>query len=89
MPCRRRAARYGRAKPIAYQADPDLQAMVDSGRGDVPLIELHFRCSNCGSRLTDFVVTSGITRSRGDLSPKRDYAVTRKPPRRTEAERYR
>ena len=30
-----------------------LQALMDSGRGDVPLIKLRFRCSNCGNRLTD------------------------------------
>src|SRR5271165_2715699 len=29
-----------------------------SGRGDVPLIELRFRCSQCGTDRTDFVVTS-------------------------------
>ena len=28
------------------------------GRGDVPLTRLRFRCSNCGSDRTDFVVTS-------------------------------
>jgi hypothetical protein len=36
----------------------DLEALVAGGRGDVPLIELRWRCSNCRSRLTDFVVTS-------------------------------
>ena len=29
-----------------------------AGRGDVPLTHLRFRCSNCGSDRTDFVVTS-------------------------------
>ena len=29
-----------------------------SGRGDVPLTELRFRCSQCGTDRTDFVVTS-------------------------------
>ena len=38
--------------------DADLQALIDAGRGDVPLIHLRFRCSNCGSGLTDFVVTA-------------------------------
>jgi hypothetical protein len=55
-------ARYGRVlvwcKACRRQADADLQAIVDAGRGDVPLVELRFRCANCGSRLTDFVVTS-------------------------------
>jgi hypothetical protein len=36
----------------------DLAALVAGGRGDVPLIELHWRCSNCRSRFVDFVVTS-------------------------------
>jgi hypothetical protein len=41
-----------------HQRDADLQGLIDAGRGDVPLIHLKFRCSNCGSRLTDFVCTS-------------------------------
>jgi hypothetical protein len=41
-----------------HQADADLHRLVDSGRGDVPLTRLKFRCSNCGSDRTDFVVTS-------------------------------
>ena len=41
-----------------HQADMDLHALVGSGRGDVPLMHLWFRCSNCGSDRTDFVVTS-------------------------------
>ena len=35
----------------------DLQKLVDTGRGDSPLIHLKYRCK-CGSRLTDWVVTS-------------------------------
>jgi hypothetical protein len=41
-----------------HQADADLYTLVESGRGDVPLTELRFRCSNCGTYRTDFVVTS-------------------------------
>ena len=41
-----------------HQAAADLHRLVESGRGDVPLIHLRFRCSNCGSDRTDFVVTS-------------------------------
>jgi hypothetical protein len=48
-----------------HQREVDLQALVDAGRGDVPLIKLRFRCSNCGSRLTDFVVTTKNTGPRG------------------------
>ena len=55
-------ARYVRVlvwcKACRHQRDADLQGLVDAGRGDVPLVELRFRCSNCGSGLTDFVVTS-------------------------------
>ena len=48
--------RYARVlvwcKACRRQREADLQALVDAGRGDVPLIRLRFRCSNCGSRLT-------------------------------------
>jgi hypothetical protein len=36
----------------------DLEALVADGRGDMPLIELRWRCSNCRSQRVDFVVTS-------------------------------
>ena len=36
----------------------DLQAIVDAGQGDKPIKDMKFRCSRCGSRRTDFVVTS-------------------------------
>jgi hypothetical protein len=45
-------------KACRHAKDADLVALVDAGRGDVPLIHLRFRCSNCGSVLTDSVVTS-------------------------------
>jgi transposase-like protein len=41
-----------------HQADADLGAIVAAGRGDMPLSELRFRCSQCGTDRTDFVVTS-------------------------------
>jgi hypothetical protein len=41
-----------------HQADADLRALVLRGQGDVPLTELRFRCSQCGTARTDFVVTS-------------------------------
>jgi hypothetical protein len=41
-----------------HHADADLYALVESGRGDEPLTELRFRCSQCGTDRTDFVVTS-------------------------------
>jgi hypothetical protein len=45
-------------KSCRHQADADLQALVNAGRGDVPLTELRFLCSQCGTHRTDFVVTS-------------------------------
>jgi hypothetical protein len=44
-------------KACRHEADADLQALVDAGRGDVPLSQLRFR-ANCGSRLADFMVTA-------------------------------
>jgi hypothetical protein len=41
-----------------HQAPADLQKLVDTHYGDVPLTELRFRCSRCGTDRTDFVVTS-------------------------------
>jgi hypothetical protein len=41
-----------------HQADADLYAIVLRGHGDMPLAELQFRCSQCGTDRTDFVVTS-------------------------------
>ena len=43
-------------KACHHAADADLQALIDSGHGDVPLIKLRFRCAKCGSRRTDAVV---------------------------------
>jgi hypothetical protein len=48
----------GREGGCQHQAEANLQALIDAGRGDVPLIHLRFRCSICGSDRTDFVVTS-------------------------------
>jgi hypothetical protein len=45
-------------KACHHQAPADLQALVDAGRGDVPLKDLRFCCTRCGSRLTDSVVTA-------------------------------
>jgi hypothetical protein len=39
-------------KACRHQADADLQRLVDTGRGDVPLIHLKCCCSNCCSQLT-------------------------------------
>ena len=47
---------------LVCQAEADLQALVDAGKGDVPLKDLRFRCSRCRSDLTDCVVTAKETR---------------------------
>jgi hypothetical protein len=36
----------------------DLQAIIEAGQGDKPVKDLKFRCTQCGSRRTDFVVMS-------------------------------
>jgi hypothetical protein len=41
-----------------HQADADLLRLVDTWLGNMPLTELRFRCSQCGTDRTDFVVTS-------------------------------
>jgi len=62
LPTPRTALRTGYVRVLVFcnschhQADADLHALVKSGQGDVPLKDLQFRCANCGSRLTDWVV---------------------------------
>ena len=46
-------------KACRHQANADLDALISAGHGDVPLRELRFRCTNCRSRLIDFVATGG------------------------------
>jgi transposase-like protein len=64
LPTARTTLRTGYVRMLVFcnscrhQADADLQALVDAGRGDVPLNEQRFRCSNCGTDRTDFVMTS-------------------------------
>jgi hypothetical protein len=45
-------------KACHHQGPADLQAIIDAGKGDVPLKDLKFRCAKCGSRLTDKVMMS-------------------------------
>jgi hypothetical protein len=64
LPTARTTLRTGYVRVLVFcnscrhRADADLPAIVESGRGDVPLTELRFRCSQCGTDRTDFVVTS-------------------------------
>jgi hypothetical protein len=48
-------------KACRHRADADLEALISAGRGYTPLRALRFRCSDCRSRLTDFVVTGKDT----------------------------
>jgi hypothetical protein len=38
--------------------DADLEALISAGHGDVPLVQLRFRCSECHSARIDAVVMS-------------------------------
>jgi hypothetical protein len=64
LPTARTTLRTGYVRVLVFcnscrhQADADLRAIVEAGRSDVPLTELRFRCSQCGTDRTDFVVTS-------------------------------
>ena len=46
-----------RCRSCQHAADADLQKLIDQGRGDVPVVKLRFRCTKCGSRRTDVLVT--------------------------------
>ena len=43
-------------KACRHAKDADLAALIATGRGDVPLVEMKWRGGNCGSRLTEFIV---------------------------------
>jgi hypothetical protein len=48
--------RHVRADTTHHTAD--LEVLISAGRGDVPLVQLRFRCSCCGSARIDLVVMS-------------------------------
>jgi hypothetical protein len=52
-------------KACRFQRELSFKTLVDEGKGDIPIINLRFRCTNCGSRLTDCVVSGS------HLTPKR------------------
>jgi Zn finger protein HypA/HybF involved in hydrogenase expression len=64
-------------KSCRRQRDADLQALVDAGRGDVPLVEMRFRCSNCGSRITVRRSASAGRRSVSAVSARRSVTSAR------------
>jgi ribosomal protein L44E len=43
-------------KACHHRASADFQAIIDAGQGDRPLKDLKFRCTKCGSRMTDAVM---------------------------------
>jgi len=62
-------------KGCHQQKVADLEALIEAGKGDTPLINLRWRCSRCGStRLTDWVCTS---RDAIAVKPWRSEAATR------------
>ena len=44
-----------------HQRDADLKALIASGRGAVPLVQLRWQCARCGHRKIDMVVTGKET----------------------------
>jgi hypothetical protein len=56
------AARYVRVvltcRSCFHQRDADLAALIDAGRGDMPLVDLRWRCARCGHRRIDMICTS-------------------------------
>jgi hypothetical protein len=44
-------------KACRHSLDADLDALIGSGKGDVPLVQLKWQCARCRSGLTDFVVS--------------------------------
>jgi hypothetical protein len=43
-------------KSCRHAKDADLPVLIAAGRGDVPLVQMRWRCGNWGSRLTEFIV---------------------------------
>ena len=48
-----------------FQRELSFRSLVNDGRGDTPIINLRFRCTNCGSHMADAAVSGG------HLLPKR------------------
>jgi hypothetical protein len=66
------AARYVHlllvCRACSHQSHADLQRLIDEGRGDVPLVQLRFRCSQCGHGKVDALVMP----SEDVLTPRAD-----------------
>jgi hypothetical protein len=78
-------ARYVRVslncRSCLHQADADLEALIDAGRGDVPLIELRWRCTRCGHRCIDVICTGKHVVVPGDPAKLAAGGQYRKRPR--------
>jgi hypothetical protein len=46
-------------KACRHQEKINFDKLMAMGKGDVRVIDVNFRCTNCRSRLIDFVVTGG------------------------------
>ena len=44
------------SKACRRAKDAELAALIAAGHGDAPLVQMKWRCGNCSSRLTEFVV---------------------------------
>jgi hypothetical protein len=51
-------------KSCRHSINADLAALIRDGHGDTPLVQIKWRCGNCGSRLTDFAVQGSHVRPR-------------------------
>jgi len=65
--------RGGFCRSCRHEADADLHALIDAGRGDVPLIQLRWRCSQCRSARIDMICTS---HARVQPAPSQRQAVS-------------
>jgi hypothetical protein len=52
-------------KACRHQIEIGFPSLVKQGKGDIPIVRLKFRCKNCGTRLTDCVVSGS------HLTPKK------------------
>jgi hypothetical protein len=53
--------RVWRKAGCLHQLDVDPQTLIDLGHGNRPLTDLRYRCKNCGSKRTDWVVAAKRT----------------------------
>ena len=44
---------------MSDQIEIGFPSLVEQGNGDIPIVHLKFRCTNCGSRFTDCGIALG------------------------------